>query len=277
MTDSNITPSPLVYNGEIIHQQDEMLSLTDMWKASGSDPSRRPTDWLTSEAAARFVGFLAESMGIPEGGNSHFGLVTVVKGGSSRGSTLAHWQVGLAYAKYLSPEFHVWGNSVIRERMIGAAAHRANLPADIVEQIRRTDGISRMLSHKLTEMEKVNASLMATLSAQTTALAAITAVMQPPHPILVRHGKTAGEIWRGGNFPPIKITCWFGNRLKEQGCLMEGRAEVGGRTIRLFDPDKAEAWLRNGGRLLVEQKLAERAGQTKLRLIPTPPQPSGVQ
>ena len=159
----------------------------------------------------------------------------------------------------------------------GHAALGMVLPPELVEQIRRTAGISRMLSHKVTEMEKVNASLIATLTAQTAALAAITAVMQPPHPILVRHGKTAGEIWRGANFPPIKITCWFGNRLKEQGCLMEGRAEVGGRTIRLFDPDKAQAWLRNGGRLLVEQKLAERLGQGKLRLVPTQPQPSDAQ
>jgi hypothetical protein len=33
------------------------------------------------------------------------------------GGTFAHWQIGLAYAKYLSPEFHMWCNEVVRERM----------------------------------------------------------------------------------------------------------------------------------------------------------------
>lgn len=33
------------------------------------------------------------------------------------GATFAHWQIGLAYAKYLSPEFHMWCNEVVRERM----------------------------------------------------------------------------------------------------------------------------------------------------------------
>ena len=31
----------------------------------------------------------------------------------------AHWQIGIAYAKYLSPEFHVWCNTVVRDRMEG--------------------------------------------------------------------------------------------------------------------------------------------------------------
>ena len=32
-----------------------------------------------------------------------------------RGSSWAHWQIALAYAKYLSPEFHVVANKAFRE------------------------------------------------------------------------------------------------------------------------------------------------------------------
>lgn len=32
------------------------------------------------------------------------------------GVTFAHWQIAMAYAKYLSPEFHVWCSTVVRER-----------------------------------------------------------------------------------------------------------------------------------------------------------------
>jgi hypothetical protein len=153
----------------------------------------------------------------------------------------------------------------------------AALSSDVMEMIRRTDGISRMLSHKVTELEKVQMAIAANVTASATALTAITAVVQPPHPILIRHGKTAGQIWHANGFPPIKITCWFGNRLAEVGCLMEGCADMGLRKVRLFNPDKADLWLKNGGRLMIEQKIAERMGQGKLRLVPTPPQPSGVQ
>lgn len=106
---------PLVYNGEIIHQRDEMVSLTDMWKASGSDPARAPAEWQRSADAQRFIEFLAETHNM---GDSH---VIAVKRGKG-GGTFAHWQVGLAYAKYLSPEFHMWCNTVVRERMEGRAA-----------------------------------------------------------------------------------------------------------------------------------------------------------
>lgn len=84
-----------------------------------------------------------------------------------------------------------------------------------------------------------------------------------------RHGRTAGQIWSSYGFPRIKITRWFSNRLVEMGCQIEGggRAELGGRTCKLFDPDRAELWIKNGGRQLVEAYIAERQGQTKLRLV----------
>lgn len=67
---------------------------------------------MRSADAQRFVEFLAETHNM---GNSH---VIVVKRGKG-GGTFGHWQVGLAYAKYLSPEFHMWCNTVVCERMQG--------------------------------------------------------------------------------------------------------------------------------------------------------------
>ncbi|MFY9293363.1 MAG: KilA-N domain-containing protein [Methylorubrum rhodinum] len=134
----------LVYKGEIIHERHEMLSLTDMWKAEGADPSRKPAEWARSADAKRFIEYVGLTLNV---GNSH-----LLKGASGRGgSTLAHWQVALAYAKYLSPEFHMWCNTVVRERMEGAPP--AALSSEVVELIRRTDGIARMLSGKVTSMQ----------------------------------------------------------------------------------------------------------------------------
>ncbi len=49
---------------------------------------------------------------------SHDELFQVVRGGPET-ATWAHWQIGLAYAKYLSPAFHAWCNEVVRGHMEG--------------------------------------------------------------------------------------------------------------------------------------------------------------
>lgn len=147
-------PVALAFKGAAIQIDAETMSLTDMWRAAGGDMSKRPVEWLRSEHAQRLIAFMAEDLGMGEVGKSHFGLVTMKRGGADGGSTFAHWHVGLAYAKYLSPAFHVWCNEVVRAHMEGrAAAARASLPPETQEIIRRIDGIARMLSHKVTNIE----------------------------------------------------------------------------------------------------------------------------
>ena len=83
--------------------------------------------------------------------------------------------------------------------------------------------------------------------------------------LMVRRGKTAGQILRESGFPAVKgLAGWFGNRLVQLGYAIkrDGRSEQGDRTARMFDPDKVGVWLRAGGRVTVEQKSAERRGQT---------------
>lgn len=114
-------------------------------------------------------------MGISETRKSRFGLVTVKKGGSACDETVAHWQVALVYAKYLSPAFHMWCIQVVSERMEGKSVSSADLLPKIAEYIRRTDGISRMLAHNVTEMEKV--------------ITLISSTVQPGQPIIMRQAR----------------------------------------------------------------------------------------
>ena len=91
----------------IIRAREQMLCLTDMWRASAAagekpDPSRRPADWLRSGEAQHFIEFLADALNV---GNSHHEIVHTERGGAAP-ATWAHWQIGMAYAKYLSPAFH---------------------------------------------------------------------------------------------------------------------------------------------------------------------------
>lgn len=250
--------SPLVYNGNAITVKAEMLSLTDMWKAAGADENRKPSEWLRQDATRAFVECV---VGTLEVGHTH---IQTKRGGRGKGGeTLAHWQIGLAYAKYLSPAFHMWCNQVVRERMEGKSVTVADLPADVLELMRRDEGISRMLAKKVTGIEGTVRDLAAIV-------ASIVPMIQPQQPVIVVHGKTAGEIWNSQGLPRLKnAPTWLGNRLAEMGCQIDTyrKGYLGGRSARLFDPDKAEACLRNG--LLHKAKVhaSERMGQGKLRLV----------
>ena len=105
----------LVYGETPIGRRAEMLSLTDMWKAAGSPDGRAPSDWLALVTTREFVA------AVEAGFNAGISGIETQRGGSGagRGGTWGHWQIGLAYAKYLSPEFHIWCNTVVREVMDG--------------------------------------------------------------------------------------------------------------------------------------------------------------
>lgn len=111
---STTPPTTLTFGGVTIGVDGDMLFLTDMWKAAGSDDSKKPNDWRSQAATKPFVEFIEETIA-SNGGNECF---RVVRGGTNPG-TWAHWQIGMAYAKYLSPKFHAWCNSVVRAHMLG--------------------------------------------------------------------------------------------------------------------------------------------------------------
>jgi len=255
MTSNDITPSKLSFNGHVIRDRNEMLSLTDMWKAAGEPENKRPANWARKEGA-EFIAFMADAENMPVG--------HIISAGRGRtGATFAHWQIGLAYAKYLSPEFHMWCNTVVRERMEGTR-QSVSLPPDVLEEIRRTDGIARQLSHKFCVLE-------ATVQALMSAVSTIAAVVSPANPGIYVQGKTSGEIWADAGLPAnIKNgPKWLGNRLSEMGCQIDGnrRARIGLRGARMFDPDRAAACLKNGLLHKARVYASERMGQGKLRLV----------
>lgn len=111
-----IEPSnALVYNGVVIRDRDKMLSLTDMWKASKSPRGRAPNDWRNLGSTKDFAECIAAMGNAGKSGND---LFCSNRGGSEPG-TWAHWQIAMAYAKYLSPKFHAWCNEVVYSYMTG--------------------------------------------------------------------------------------------------------------------------------------------------------------
>jgi hypothetical protein len=92
----------------------EEMNATDMWRANGSPPNKRPGDWKDSKQAREFASFLT---GESEGENFP-DVDSRKKGGAGGGGdTWLPWQLAFAYAKYLSPAFHAWVNRAAREKM----------------------------------------------------------------------------------------------------------------------------------------------------------------
>jgi KilA-N domain len=106
----NAASALLTYCGTRIRDRDEMLCLTDMWRAAGSPENREPWNWSRKEGLT-FIEFTAENLNLP------VSQVVIANRGGRDPATWAHWQIGMAYAKYLSPEFHAWCNQVVRSHM----------------------------------------------------------------------------------------------------------------------------------------------------------------
>ena len=245
----------LIYNGTLIRDKGEMLSLTDMWKAAGSPENSRPADWFALPQSQGFIEAVAASS------NAEISGIWKSKRGNN-GGTFGHWQIGIAYAKYLSHDFHMWGNQAIREKMEGA--RQPGLPAEVLEQIERSFGISRMLSHKVTGIES-------TVQTLATAVAAIATAIRPPGSGLYVQGVTSGEIWAKHDLPKIKNGArWLGNRLTEMGCQIDDcrTARLGTRAARMFDDDRASACMKNGLLHKARVYASERMnGQRRLKLV----------
>lgn len=99
----------LVYRETAIQQaSDGMLNLTDMWRAAGSPVSKDPSKWVRLDGTQDLIEVLAVNVR-----QAH--ILRAAKGRG--GSTWAVANLAIAYAKYLSPEFHAWANSVVVERI----------------------------------------------------------------------------------------------------------------------------------------------------------------
>lgn len=153
--------SLLSYQGRPIRLRGTMLNLTDMWRAAGCPEYRRPIHWLTLEETTRFRAHAEmhwAELDEPAGQNiiqddiirlDPDGFVATLRG--RNGGTWAHWQLALAYARYLSPEFHLWCNTVVRAALVWhdgptAADHdplRQHLAQQFRDLHRRLDTLER--------------------------------------------------------------------------------------------------------------------------------------
>lgn len=247
-----MTGSVLIYNGSEIRAVSERLNLTDMWKSAGSPPKQRPADWKNDGSNIAFLDHVALISNAAVDG-----IWRGTKGNG--GSTWAHWQIGLAYAKYLSPEFHMWCNTVVRDRMEGKAT-----PSDeLAELMRRTDGICRMLAHKTTGIEAVLGAATDTLLALAARVDAM--VVEADGRVAAIEYSSARELLDAAGAMPKgrrSLNGRVGNALRAL-CLADGiKARRCARTrTYLFPIGTAQDWMARTGRDWVAAHNSAVAGQ----------------
>ncbi len=256
-SNSGNVPAVLTYEGALISQRDQMLSLTDMWRAATSPEAKRPVEWLRSKQAEEFIAHVELMVG-----NSHLSLVKIKKGVG--GSTFAHWQIALAYAKYLSPEFHMWCNVVVRERMEGKSVAVSGISQELKEEIDRTFGICKMLAHKVTEIERaiptiINQSVESALSADPRrALLCFVSVRE-----LLDEAKSIQKKRRG-------LSKRVGDALRELAATGTGPGRAyrsAHSNVWMFHRDLADEFMKGRGATLVKEHNDRATGQGVLKLV----------
>ena len=100
----------LEFNGTTIGvKENEMINMTNLWKSVGSPENREPWNWSRFEGK-EFIEAVTKELNL-----SITQVLTSTRGRT--GGTYAHKQIALAYAKYLSPELHMYVNQVFFERL----------------------------------------------------------------------------------------------------------------------------------------------------------------
>ncbi|MGB3533202.1 MAG: KilA-N domain-containing protein [Microcoleaceae cyanobacterium] len=114
MTNKNLVP--LEYQGMLItyDKNTNLISLNQLWKAANSPKGKHPRRWLDLDQSESFLLALEKKLNV--------NLTDILKTVRGRGGgTWGHWQVALAYAKYLDPNLHIqvneWAKRYVEEEI----------------------------------------------------------------------------------------------------------------------------------------------------------------
>ncbi len=94
------------FRGVKVRREGDYLHATDMWRACGSDPSRKPYEWFRQKGTREL---LAAAEGSDREGAALSVRSDAGAGSAGRGgNTWLHKRIAIAYACYLDPDFHLF-------------------------------------------------------------------------------------------------------------------------------------------------------------------------
>lgn len=139
-----------VFEDQRIRMRGDMVNLTDMWMANDRPENKRPGAWKrlpsTVEFRDKLKTYLRPQSAVQK---SHITfdetLFETVRGQRAEtdenGTTWAHWQLALVYAHYLSPEFYIWCNCIVRNFM---TVHGSLMPSGKPAHITFQENFNRL-------------------------------------------------------------------------------------------------------------------------------------
>ncbi|MGA9379950.1 MAG: KilA-N domain-containing protein [Phormidium sp.] len=122
----------LNFKGSIIRrQEDNLVNLTDMWKAFGKPANKTPRDWIRLSQTQELLQHLSKQVGtVPTWVERKMGKrpevqrliaqvpeVLIVFTGGKKAGTYAIPELAIDYAQILSVECHQWALTVLQERI----------------------------------------------------------------------------------------------------------------------------------------------------------------
>ena len=238
-----------------IRQFDGLYSLNDLRDAaveSGVTKDIRPNEWLSLEQTKGLAEFLITE----KPGNKPIDARAGRYGGTYVAKELVY-----AYAMWISPEFHVKVIRVFDSIATGAAS--IGIGTD--EFLNRIGGVVKSVNTK--QHEDFERRMAAQFNALQEDLNSRVNAVIAKQQIGVRHGVTAGQVWSRHGLPKLKNgPQMLSNKLVELKCCIEGggRAEIGGKTAKLFDPDKADAMMKSLLLAHCQRYVQERGSQATL-------------
>ncbi len=253
----------LIVSGNTIRQFDGLYSLNDLHKAAGNESKHQPALFMRNDQTQALI----EELSSTDSQSIH--TKTILGKGKTQGTFVAK-ELVYAYAMWISPKFNL---AVIRAYDAMFADKIEYLPPQsmattyLSEDARSQVGgivkgiVNKAINEKLQTMLHLEEKMQGMI--QTMATGMIT-----NREISVRRGVTAGQVWNRHGLTPVKNgPQWLSGKLVECGCQIEGGGcgELGGKTAKLFDPDKADRIMKRGGLLAAGHKyVSERCGQMSI-------------
>jgi hypothetical protein len=110
-----------IFDRKVSQDAEGRLSLNDLYHLAGDESKRDPRRW-TSEAGKSFIEHVSQNV-------QNMDILKSKRG--KGGGTFAHWQIALAYAKYLSHDLHEQVNKVYA----GYVTASPEMAADMVDRM----------------------------------------------------------------------------------------------------------------------------------------------
>ena len=88
---------------------DKLVDLTGLWEMAGSPENNKPNDWRDTNNGSEFIFALEKNLKV----SLDKILKTEKKGRKT--NIWGHWQIALAYSKYLDPQLHIQVNEWVRQ------------------------------------------------------------------------------------------------------------------------------------------------------------------